>query len=169
MSALHRAWTEGQLSPPTPFASLDKVKSWTCWRKWLITEWKERQYSSVQKLPFLTFLIPKDLTVTRYNTNNYELSHLTDSWVAIHGNTGSFTGREFKEGWSHWLTEDLAVQGTKQLPLRQTSEGLHISFPIMGAFLLLGWRKLRRPVWSPVSPSHINTLSFSEDFGDVKM
>lgn len=81
--------------------------SWTCWWKWFITEWKERQNSTVHKFSFLTFFIPEDPTVTCYNTNNFELSDLTDSWVAIQGNTGPCTGRESKEGWSHWLTEAL--------------------------------------------------------------
>lgn len=59
MSALRGTLTQSQLSPPTLSASLGKVKSWTCWRRWFITEWKECQTSTIQKLPFFTFLNPR--------------------------------------------------------------------------------------------------------------
>lgn len=39
-----RGFTQSQLSPPTLSANLGKVQSWTCWRRWFISVWKECQH-----------------------------------------------------------------------------------------------------------------------------
>lgn len=76
------------LSPPTLFACLGKVKSGTCWRRWFITEWKECQNSTIQKLSFLHILNPSGPDRHLLEYKQCELPDLTDSWVATQGKTG---------------------------------------------------------------------------------
>lgn len=96
MPALQGALTQSQLSPPTLSASLGKVKSWTCWRRWFISAWKECQNQQYKRfLSSHSYLVPEDRAVTYCNASNYELPELTDSWIIMVGNpySGLLMGR----------------------------------------------------------------------------
>lgn len=165
MSALHGALTQSQLSPPTLSAGLGKVRSWTCWRRWFITEWKECQNSTVQKLSFFTFLIPEDLIVTCCNANNYELPDLMDSWVTIQETEASLRV-DSKGDQPHWLIEDLVLGELSSLSSGSGWMAVSLSHSLWMCFPLAGLVEPAQVCPPAVLPPHTNTLLASKEGSD---